>query len=80
MFAGFEIGFTAFAVLFLTLWSIFGVDQRYHCQDTALNVVSLVFQTGFKAYAIVFLELQRLFYVDRRYEAKILVKTFVRWL
>ena len=36
-----EAGFTAFAVLFLALWRLFWVDQRYSCQDKNKNLHSL---------------------------------------
>ena len=37
-FAGFQTGFTSFAVLFLAPWRLFWVDRAYICQDTGDNV------------------------------------------
>ena len=36
--SGFETDFTALADLFLELWRLFKVDQRYRCQITGKNV------------------------------------------
>ena len=42
LFAGFEIGFTTIAVLFIEHWSFYLVDLRYCCQDTGKNFYSLI--------------------------------------
>ena len=40
MFAGFEICYTALAVILLALWRFFCIDRRYICQDTHKNECS----------------------------------------
>ena len=35
--AGFETSFTAIAVLFLALWRLLRVNQRFHCQVTSIK-------------------------------------------
>ena len=40
LFASFEPGFNAFAILFLALWRLFLGDWRYRCQDTGKKVHS----------------------------------------
>ena len=47
LFAGFEIGFTLFAILFFEHLRLFYVDLTYGCQDTCLNVSSLVLKLGY---------------------------------
>ena len=44
-FTGFDIGFTAFAVLFLEVWRLFSVNFKYHCQDSGENIHSWAYET-----------------------------------
>ena len=46
LFAGFEIGFIAFAVLFLEHLKSFCLDWRYGCQDTSENIYFLALKLG----------------------------------
>ena len=48
LFAGFEIGFMAFAVLFLEHWRLFCVDRRYGCLDTGEKIFSPFLKLGFR--------------------------------
>ena len=46
LFACVEIGFTAFAVIFLEHWRLFCVDWKYGCQDTGEKVYSPAMKLG----------------------------------
>ena len=65
MFAGLEISFTPFIVLFLEPWSLFCVDWRYGCQDTGKNVNFPALKFGlqhsqfhFRTLEVIFLRLE----------------------
>ena len=48
LFAGFEIGFMTFAVLFLEHCRLFCVHWRYLCQDTCENIDLPILQLGLR--------------------------------
>ena len=54
LFAGFEIRFTAFTVLFLEHWRLFCVNWMYDCQETGENVYLLALKLGFSAFDVLF--------------------------
>ena len=64
VFAGFEIGFMAFAIPFLALLRFFCVDRKYRCKNISKNVYFAALKTGICRY---FLPLWRIFCVDERY-------------
>ena len=48
LFAGFEMVFRAFGVLFLEHWMLFTVDWRYGCQDKGENINLPVLKLGLR--------------------------------
>ena len=71
---GFEMVFTAFAVLLLEHWKLFCVDWIYGCHYTGDNIFFKPFKLGFVAFSVLFLEYWRLFFVDWRYGCQIWAK------
>ena len=66
VFAGFEIGFTAFAVCFST-FEFFLRQSKVQLARYGQTRVFAGFQTLFTAFAVPFLVLWRVFSVDQRY-------------
>ena len=64
---GFEVGYTAFNVVFLEVWRLFCVNQRCHLPRYGQKCSLVGFETSFTAFAVPFLALWRLFWVDQRY-------------
>ena len=66
IFAGFQLGFTAFAVLFLKLSRLFCVNLKYRCQDTSENVYLLALNRFFGICCFIFTTLEVLC-IDLKY-------------
>ena len=76
-FNSFKICFTRFTVLFLVIWRLFWVDQRYHPQDTCENVHSSALKPVLRHLLFFFFSLWRLFLDQKTSVAKIRPKTFI---
>ena len=76
-FCGFETSFTALVVLFLTLWRLFWVDQRYRCPDTGENVHLPAFKPVLLHSLFYFLYFWGYFKAIKSTFAKIQSKTFI---
>ena len=60
-FAGFKTGFTAFVLLFLALWRLFLVDQRFHCKDTAKRFIRRLWKRFYGIRCSIFSTLENIF-------------------